>query len=76
VYATRAGSKLIDWPTVDVATMIERSAAEDAAASANHGSRFTLFIAKHLENTPAYKDTVGTTSTSTPTTTPTARDYG
>ena len=76
VYATRAGSKLIDWSTVDVPTMIERSNAEHATATAKRPARFTLFIAKHLENTPAYHDAVGTTGTDAPSTTPTAHDYG
>src|SRR5262249_38723627 len=71
VDATRAGSKLIDWSNADVATMIERSNAEHDAATAKRPARFTLFIAKHLENTPAYKDAVGATGTDAPTTAPT-----
>jgi hypothetical protein len=75
VYATRAGSKLVDWRTVDVATMLERSRAEAAAAGAQRPVRFSLYVTKHLQNTPAYQQVAGTSAT-TATTTPTARDYG
>ena len=75
VYATRAGSKLLDWKTADVATMI-RTSQEEAAATATHDDvRFSVFVAKHLQNTPAYQEVAGTTATTTPTS-PTVRDYG
>jgi len=75
VYATRAGSKLVDWKTADVATMI-RTSQEEAAATATHDDvRFSVFVAKHLQNTPAYQQVAGTAATTTPTS-PAVRDYG
>ena len=74
VYATRAGSKLVDWKTVDVATMIHTSA-EAAATPTNGDVPFSVFVAKHLQNTPAYQEQAGTAATTTPAS-PTVRDYG
>jgi hypothetical protein len=76
VYATRAGSKLVDWRKVDVTTMLERSQAEAEAARTQRPLRFSLFVAKHLQNTPAYQQVAGISSTATPTTAPAAVDYG
>jgi hypothetical protein len=75
VYATRAGSKLVDWKTVDVATMIHTSREAAAATPTNGDVPFSVFVAKHLQITPAYQEQAGTaaTTTSTP---PTVRDYG
>ena len=75
VYATRAGARLLDWKTVDVATMIDRSRTEVAAAGASGDIRFSLFVAQHLENTPAYQQAAGAVATTTPAA-PTVRDYG
>jgi hypothetical protein len=75
VYATRAGSKLVDWKTVDVATMIHTSAESAAATRANGDVPFSVFVAKHLQNTPAYQEQAGTAATTTPAS-PTVRDYG
>jgi hypothetical protein len=79
VYATRAGSKAVDWKTVDVATMI-RTSQEQAAATPRDGDvPFSVFVAKHLQNTPAYLAVTGTAVTTTPASTPpapTVRDYG
>lgn len=75
VYATRAGSKLVDWKTVDVATMIRTS--QDAAekAGTNGDVTFSLFVAKDLQVTPEYQQVAGTAATTTPES-PTVRDYG
>jgi hypothetical protein len=73
VYATRAGSKLVDWKTVDVATVIQTSQEEAAATPTNGNVRFSVFVTKHLQNTPAYESIVGTTTTPE---SPTVRDYG
>ena len=59
VYATRAGSKLVDWKTVDVATMIHTSKDAAAATPTNGDVPFSVFVAKHLQNTPAYQDAGG-----------------
>ncbi len=75
VYATRAGSKLVDWKTVDLATMITTSRTESADAGTRRPVRFSLFVARHLENTPAYQQEAGTAATTTPAS-PTVRDYG
>ena len=75
VYATRAGSKLVDWKTVDVATMIKASRTEAAAAGTERQVRFSVFVTKHLQNTPLYQKVAGTAATTTPTS-PTVRDYG
>jgi hypothetical protein len=74
VYATRAGTKLVHWKTVDVATMIQISQQEAAATPTNGNVRFSVFVTRHLQNTPAYETIVGTTTT-TPES-PTVRDYG
>lgn len=74
VYATRAGAKLVDWKTVDAATMIQTSETEAAATPADGDIRFSVFVAEHLQNTPAYQAVTGT-DTTTPTA-PTVRDYG
>jgi hypothetical protein len=60
IFATRAGSKLVDWRRVDVAALLERSQTEATAAGKERPVRFSLFIAKHLQNTPAYQEAVGT----------------
>jgi hypothetical protein len=75
VYATRAGNDLVDWKTVDVATMIRTSDEEAAATPKNGEVRFMVFVAKHLQVTPAYQQAVGTDTSSTPTS-PIERDYG
>jgi hypothetical protein len=75
VYATRAGSKLVDWKTVDVATMIHTSREAAAATPTNGDVPFSVFVAKHLQITPAYQEQAGTAATTTPTS-PTVRDYG
>ena len=59
VYATRAGSKLVDWKTVDVATMIHTSKDAAAATPTNGDVPFSVFVAKHLQNTPGYQDAGG-----------------
>jgi hypothetical protein len=79
VYATRAGSKAVDWKTVDVATMIHRSQEQAAATPQGGDVPFSVFVAKHLQNTPAYIAVAGTAVTTTPASTPTAptvRGYG
>ena len=72
VYATRAGSKLVDWKNVDVATMIRTSQEQDAATPTNGDVPFSVFVAKHLQITPAYEDVVGTATTAATT----VRGYG
>jgi hypothetical protein len=79
VYATRAGSKAVDWKTVDVATMIRTSRDQAAATPTNGDVPFSVFVAQHLQNTPAYIAVAGTAVTTTPASTPatpTVRDYG
>jgi hypothetical protein len=75
VYATRAGIALVDWKTVDVATMISTSRKEAAATNINEVPRFSVYVAKHLEITPAYEQIVGPAATTTPSS-PTVQDYG
>ncbi len=74
-FATRAGSALVDWKTVDVATMIHASRVEAAAAGTQRSVRFSLFVTQHLQNTPAYQQAAGTDATTT-SESPTLRDYG
>jgi hypothetical protein len=74
VFATRAGTKLVNWKTVDVATMIKTSRDEAAAASTQRPVRFSVFVAKHLQNTPMYEQVAGTATTDP--TSPTVHDYG
>jgi hypothetical protein len=70
VFASRAGSRAIDWSTADLATLVARS--EAAAADATRPVAFSVFVAAHLRETPAYRAAVGTAgaSTSAPSTTP------
>jgi hypothetical protein len=75
VFATRAGAKLVDWKTVDVATMIQESRAESAAAGTKRSLRFSVFVAKHIQITPGYQQVAGTAATTAPAS-PTVRDYG
>ncbi len=75
-YATRAGVDLVDWKAVDVATMIQASRAEAAAASTKRPVRLSLFVTQHLQNTPAYQQAAGTDAATTTPDTPTVRDYG
>jgi hypothetical protein len=71
IFASRAASKNIDWPTVDVATLVADSNAEAAAATAARPVTFSLYVAAHLQLTPAYQAAVGGTSVGdTPATTP------
>jgi hypothetical protein len=78
VFATRAGAKLVDWPTANLATMIETSQTEATDAGTHQRPvRFSLFVTKHLQNVPTYQAAAGTTSTTaTSTPAPTVRDYG
>lgn len=75
VYVTRAGSKLVDWKTVDVATMIRTSEEESAAIPTNGDVPFLVFVTKHLQVTPAYEQKAGTGTTASAAD-PSARDYG
>jgi hypothetical protein len=75
VYADRAGSKLVDWKTVDVATMIRTSQEQAAATPTNGDVPFSVFVARHLQITPEYQAVAGTASTTTPAS-PTVHDYG
>jgi hypothetical protein len=75
VYATRGGSKLVDWKTVDVATMIRTSEEQAAATPTNREIAFSAFVAKHLGNTTEYQPVADTTGTGAPAS-PTMRDYG
>jgi hypothetical protein len=74
VFATRAGSKLVDWKTVDVATMIRTSREEAAATPTNGTVRFSVFVARDLQDAAAYRDAAGTATTAPAS--PTVRDYG
>ena len=80
VYATRAGAKLVDWPTANLATMIETSRTEAGEAGAQRPVRFSLFVTKHLQNIPTYQAAAGTRATTATTATtapaPTERKYG
>ena len=52
---------LIDWPTVDVATMVAISRARQLQPPTTPGTAaFTLYFADHLKDTPAYQQAVGT----------------
>jgi len=75
VYATRAGSRLVDWKTADAATMIRTSHEEAAATPTNGDVRFSVFVAKDLQTTSDYQAVAGTAATTTPAS-PTVRDYG
>jgi hypothetical protein len=74
VYATRAGSRLVDWSSVDLSTMIERAKAAEEAAGTGP-AEFSLYVAHHLQETQAYQDAAGAAA-STTTTAPAAREYG
>jgi hypothetical protein len=74
VFATRAGNKLVDWSTVDVARLVALANAEDVSVGTRQ-VRFSLFVARHLQNTPAYQQAVPATGDSTATT-PTVSGYG
>jgi hypothetical protein len=76
VYATRAGAKLVDWPTATLATMIETSQTEATAAGTQRPVRFSLFVTKHLQNIPTYQAAAATSATTTTPAAPTVRDYG
>jgi len=78
VYATRAGATLVDWPTASLASMIDTSQTEAAAAGTKRPVRFSLFVTKHLQNIPTYQAAAATTATTATTTpsAPTLRDYG
>ena len=72
VFASRVGSRAIDWSSADLATLVVRS--EEAAASADvtRPMAFSVSVAAHLRDTPAYRAAVGAAgvSTSAPSTTP------
>jgi predicted component of type VI protein secretion system len=71
VFASRAANKKIDWPTVDVATLVADSNTEAAAAGAARPVAVSLYVAAHLQLTPAYQSAVGdTTVGDAPATTP------
>ena len=63
IFATRAGNTSIDWSTADVATLVDASNAEAAVAGAARPVAFSLYVAAHLELTPAYQSGVGDTPT-------------
>jgi hypothetical protein len=76
VFATRAGSRMIDWSTTDVATLVSTSAQEAASAGAARPVAFSLYVAAHLLNTPAYQEAVGTGTGDTTSAPPTTYEYG
>jgi hypothetical protein len=75
VFATRAGSKRIDWPKVDVADLVRRSNTDVAAAGSARDAAFSLYIAPHIQNTPEYQHSVGVAPV-VPTAPPATHDYG
>jgi hypothetical protein len=71
MFASRAASEKIDWHTVDVATLVVDSNAEAAAAAGARPVTFSLYVAAHLQLTPAYQSAVGGAAVgNTPATTP------
>ena len=76
------GSRLVDWKTVDVATMLaDVTGSRPRPTPTNGDVPFSVFVAKHLQNTPAYEDAGGHGRHDTGTSTPaahraTVRDYG
>jgi hypothetical protein len=76
VFATRAGSRLIDWSDVDVAAMLAAADREAAAAGTERNAAFSLYFAPHLKNTPAYQQVVGTDAGASTSTPPTTHAYG
>ncbi len=77
VFATRAGSRLVDWPNVDVATMLATSDRQAAAvAGTKRTGAFSLYFAAHLKNTPAYQQAVGADAAASRSTPPTTHAYG
>jgi hypothetical protein len=75
VFATRAGNKRIDWPKVDVASLMHRSNREVQAAGSMADAAFALYIAPHIQDTPEYQHSVGVAPV-VPTEPPTTQDYG
>jgi hypothetical protein len=75
VFATRAGARLVDWKTLDVATMIRVSEEEATTTGTDGDARFSVFVAEHLRDTPAYRRVAGTTATTAPAA-PSVREYG
>jgi hypothetical protein len=75
VFATRAGAKLVDWKTVDVATMIRLSEEEARRTGTDRNARFSVYVAEHLRDTPEFRRVAGTTDTTVPAT-PSGREYG
>ena len=76
VFATRTGSRMIDWATVDVATMAAISEREAAAADTHGTAAFALYFADHLKDTPAYQQAVGTIAGASTPAPPTTYGYG
>ena len=76
VFATRAGSRLVDWSEVDVATLKATSDREDAAAGKERDVAFSLYVTTHLKNTPAYQVAVGTVGEASSSAPPTTHPYG
>jgi hypothetical protein len=74
VYATRAGSRLVDWKTVDVATMIRTSREESADAGTARPVQFSVFVTKQIQTTPAYQQVAGPGTTAPDPAS--AHDYG
>jgi hypothetical protein len=72
VFASRAGSRAIDWSTADLATLIARADGAAMSAGTTRPVVFSVYVAAHLRHTPAYRAAVGTTgsATSAPPTTP------
>jgi hypothetical protein len=76
VFATRAGSRKIDWSTTDVATLVSTSDQEAASAGAARPVAFSLYVAAHLLHTPAYQEAVGTGAGAATPAPPTTYEYG
>ena len=70
-----AGSRLIDWSDVDVATLLATSDRRTPPAGTD-GRAFSLYVAAHLKNTPAYQEAVGTAPRHRRRTPPTTHPYG
>ncbi len=76
VFATRAGSRMVDWSEVDVATLKATSDREDAAAGKERAVAFSLYVTAHLKATPAYQVAVGTVGEPSSSAPPTTHAYG
>ena len=73
VFVRRRGAGALDWEQADLSALLAESGRAAREAGDSAPVALTLFVAKHLQRTPDYRDAVARASADAPTTSTTGR---